>query len=192
MRHQIETQRLNLVTLGPALLRAILADDANAAQARLGAGMPEAWPGLADVFRLRLAQLEAAPADEPWLLRAVVLRSEARVIGVTGFHGRPGGAWLKDYAPEGVEFGYTIFEGYRRNGYATEAGEGLIRWATDEHRVRSYVLSIGPGNDASQRVARKLGFRQVGEWAHPERGRELVFLRALDAAPDRAADPPGC
>ena len=145
--------------------------------------MPEAWPDLTEVFRMRLEQLESAPADEPWLLRAVVLRSEARVIGVTGFHGPPGGAWLEEHAPDGVEFGYTIFEGDRRQGFATEAGEGLVRWASDAHRVRRYVLSIGSGNDASQRVARKLGFRQVGEWEHPQRGRELVFLRTLEPPP---------
>jgi RimJ/RimL family protein N-acetyltransferase len=178
--HGIETQRLKLVTLGPALLRALLTGETAAAEALLRARVPEAWPsGLSKVFRLRLGQLEAAPAEEPWLLRAVVLRSEARVIGVTGFHGRPGGAWLRDHAPDGVEFGYTIFESYRRQGYATEASEGLIRWATAEHAVRRYLLSIGPDNDASQRVARKLGFRQVGAWEHPQRGHELVYLLML-------------
>ena len=97
------------------------------------------------------ANWRSAPEDEPWLTRAVILEAEARVIGVTGFHGRPGGAGLRDHAPDGVEFGFTIFEGYRRRGYAAEAGEALIRWATQEHGVRSYLLSVGPTNDASAR-----------------------------------------
>ena len=82
------------------------------------------------------------------------------MIGVTGFHGRPGGEWLRDFAPDGVEFGYTIFEGDRRRGYAAEASEALVAWASKEHEVRSHVLSIGPDNEASIGVARRLGFDQ--------------------------------
>jgi RimJ/RimL family protein N-acetyltransferase len=174
--HRIETERLDLVTLGAALLRALLAGEPSRVEALLGARGPARWPELGEVFRMRLEQLEAAPEHEPWLLRAVVLRSGARMIGVTGFHGPPGGAWLQDYAPEGVEFGYTILERHRGRGYATEAGQGLIRWAADEHAVRSFVLSIGPHNHASLRVAHKLGFQQAGAWEHPRRGRELVYL----------------
>jgi len=142
--------------------------------------MPEDWPGLSDVFRMRLGQLEEVPEDEPWLIRAVVLKTEARVIGVTGFHGRPGGAWLRDHAPGGLEFGYTIFEGYRRRGYAAEAGEALIEWATETHGVQNFLLSMGPTNDASAGVARKLGFKKAGEWVHPQRGREIVCVRTTD------------
>ena len=110
-----------------------------------------------------------------WLSRAVVLASEQRAVGITGFHGPPGGAWLRDFAPDGVELGYTIFPGDRRRGYAAEAARALIAWAAQEHGVASFVLSIAPGNDASIRLAAKLGFAPVGEWVHPERGRELVY-----------------
>jgi RimJ/RimL family protein N-acetyltransferase len=178
--HTIETKRLTLVSMGPALMRALLAGDTAAAEALLGARMPEDWPGLSDVFRMRLDQLEARPEDEPWLTRAIVLKIESRVIGVTGFHGRPGGAWLRDYAPAGLEFGYTIFEGFRRRGYAAEAGRALIQWAMQTHGVQSFVLSMGPTNDASIGVARKLGFHRAGEWVHPQRGREVVYVRTME------------
>jgi len=36
--------------------------------------------------------------------RAIALRSERRVVGVIGFHGPPGGEWLRELAPGGVEF----------------------------------------------------------------------------------------
>ena len=101
--------------------------------------------------------------------------SEQRAIGLTGFHGPPGGAWLRHFAPDGVEFGYTIFAGDRRRGYATEAGRALMAWAAREHGVASFVLSIAPSSEASLGVATKLGFAPVGEWIHPERGRELVY-----------------
>jgi len=172
--------------MGPPLLRALIAEETKAAEAILGARFPDALYELVDVFRIRLDQLEARPDDEPWLLRAVVLEAEARVIGVTGFHGPPGGEWLRDFAPDGVEFGYTIFEGDRRRGYAAEASAALIAWATEEHGVRSYVLSMGPDNEASVGVARTLGFQMVGEWVHPERGRELVHRLTVDRPSSRS------
>jgi len=172
--------------MGAPVLRALLAGQMEAAEGLLGARLPESWDDMTAVFRVRLQQLEDAPRDEPWLTRAVVLEHESRVIGVTGFHGRPGGAWLQDHAPEGVEFGYTIFDGYRRRGYAAEAGEALISWANREHDIRTFVLSIEPGNHASIAVATKLGFRKAGEWVHPERGREFVYLRTVELPPSAA------
>lgn len=175
----IETDRLRLVSMGPAFLRASVAGDAAAAEALLGARIPPDFAALAPVLRLRLGQLERAPGHEPWLTRAVVLAREARVIGVAGFHGPPGGDWLRELAPGGVELGYTIFAGERRRGYAAEAGDALVRWASERHAVRRFLLSIDPANAASAGLAAKLGFRKVGEWVHEERGLEHVFLRVI-------------
>jgi ribosomal-protein-alanine N-acetyltransferase len=172
----IETHRLRLVTMGPAFLRASLAGDGAAAEALLRARLPAEWAELAPVFRMRLRQLEERPADEPWLTRAVVLAGEARVIGVCGCHGPPGGNWLRAFAPDGVEFGYTIFPADRRRGYAAEAAAALVRWAREERGVRRFVLSIAPGNVPSARLAAKLGFHRAGEWVHAERGLEHVWL----------------
>lgn len=173
----IVTERLRLATMGPAFLRTSLDGDAAGAAALLGAALPEEWAELAPVLRLRLRQLEQAPEHEPWLTRAIVLAGEARVIGVGGFHGPPGGAWLREVAPGGVEFGYTIFARDRRRGYASEAGAALVRWASEEHGVRRFVLSIGPENLPSAGLAQKLGFQRAGEWVHEERGLEHVWLR---------------
>lgn len=177
MRHEIATRRLRLVTLGPPVLRALLSGRTGAAAERLAARLPESWGDLEPVFRERLEQLERAPDDEAWLTRAIVLDAERRVVGVTGFHGRPGSAWLREVAPDGVELGYTVFAGDRRRGFATEAAGGLVAWAIREHRVPAFVLSIAPDNVASLGVAEKLGFAHTGEWVHPERGRELVYRR---------------
>jgi RimJ/RimL family protein N-acetyltransferase len=37
-----------------------------------------------------------------------------------------------------------------------------MRWATESHGVRTFVLSIRPDNIASQALAAKLGFRRIG------------------------------
>ena len=176
----IDTERLRLCPLDAACLRASLGGDTAEVERRLGARLPAEWEDLTDVLRLRLGQLEQAPDQAPWLTRAVVLRREARVIGVAGFHGPPGGDWLRDVAPGGVEFGYTIFPADRRSGYAAEAGGGLMRWAHEQHGVRRFVLSIGPENHASAALARKLGFARTGEWIHEKRGLEHVYRRDFD------------
>jgi len=177
----IATRRLQLVAMAPDFLRASLSGDTPRAEALLGACLPAEWRELAPILELRLRQLEAAPDLAPWLTRAVVLAAERRVVGVSGFHGPPGGDWLRDFAPGGVEFGYTIFLGDRARGFATEAGDALVRWASETHGVRRYLLSIGPANAASAAVAAKLGFRRVGEWVHDTRGLEHVWVRVTDS-----------
>lgn len=176
MRDPIESARLRLVCLGPAALRALIARDYEAAGRVLGARVPEAMQALEPVFHVRLGQLQAAPEHEPWLTRAMVLLAERAVIGVAGFHGPPGGEWLADYAPGAVEFGYTVFEAYRRQGYAAEAGAALIAWG-QAHGADRFVLSIGPENAVSMRLAVKLGFERAGQWVHEARGLEYVYVR---------------
>ncbi len=176
MRDPIETARLRLVCLGPAALRALIERDHAAAGALLGARVPEEMQTLAPVFHVRLGQLQAAPAHEPWLTRAMVLSAARLVIGVAGFHGPPGGEWLEAYAPGAVEFGYTVFEAHRRQGYAAEAGAALIAWGR-AHGADRFVLSIGPDNAVSMRLAERLGFERAGQWVHEARGLEFVYVR---------------
>lgn len=183
-KHVIEARRLRLISMGPEFLRASLSNDIEAAERLLGAELPPDWPTPRDVLERRLSQLETAPELEPWLTRALVSRSAERVVGVSGFHGPPGGDWLQEVAPRGVEFGYTVFRDYRGRGIAVEASIALMEWASDVHGVTQFVLSMSPLNAASARVAAKLGFARVGEWEHETRGLELVYRRI--GPPDKA------
>ena len=99
------------------------------------------------------------------------------MIGFIGFHTLPGADYLNPYAPGSVEFGYTIFVDYRRKGYASEAAGALMDWATREHDVTRFVVSISPINKPSLRLAQKFGFRKVGTVTDIEDGVEDVFLR---------------
>ena len=130
-------------------------------------------------MELRLAKMRESPALEPWLLRAIGLRDTRTMIGFIGFHTLPGAEYLNSYAPNSVEFGYTIFPDYRRMGYASEAAEALMKWATHEHGVTRFVVSISPTNEPSLRLAQKFGFRKVGSFTDPEDGLEEVFLREV-------------
>lgn len=124
---------------------------------------------------MRLGQLEDNPTWEPWLTRAIELQSNRRVIGVIGFHGPPGGDWLHELAPGGVEFGYTVYPEWRRRGLALEASKALMAWATRTARVTTFALSMNPRNEASAALAEKLRFSRVGTWQHPIRGTEYVY-----------------
>jgi len=101
------------------------------------------------------------------------------MIGFIGFHTLPGPEYLNSYAPNSVEFGYTIFSDYRRKGYASEAAQALMDWASREHHVTRFIVSISPANAPSLRIAKKLGFRKVGSFIDPEEGVEDVFLREI-------------
>jgi RimJ/RimL family protein N-acetyltransferase len=186
----IETPRLRLRTLSADFLRASLAGDRHGAESLLGAMLPEDWPDERDLLSLRQRQVEEDPARAPWLTRAMELRSARRVIGVVGFHGPPGGAWLDELAPGGVELGYTVYPAWRRRGLAREASEALMDWAVRAAGVRTFALSMSPDNRASVGLARVLGFEKAGSWSHPARGIEHVYRRDV-CSPENASSGTG-
>lgn len=169
----IRTQRLDLVPLTPRLLGA---DRAQAAHL-LGAYVPEEWVTAAPWTQRRLAQLHHDPSLQPWLPRAIVSRIESTMIGHIGFHDRPGAEYLAELSPGGVELGYTVFEDWRRQGYAIEAAEGLMDWARRVHGVTRFVVSISPSNRASLALASRLAFRRIGSHIDEEDGPEDIFER---------------
>ncbi len=98
----------------------------------------------------------------------VLPEPERRLIGHIGFHDPPG--------PEGkVEVGYTVWPEHRRQGYAQEAVEALFDWAEREHGIHRFVASVGPWNEPSLGLVRKLGFVQTGVQMDEYDGLELVF-----------------
>jgi RimJ/RimL family protein N-acetyltransferase len=95
------------------------------------------------------------------------------MIGHIGFHGPRGVNGPQK--PGALEVGYTVFEPFRRRGYATEAVEAILEWAREEHGVRHFIASVGPGNVPSLALVRRLGFRETGTQWDDEDGEELVF-----------------
>jgi ribosomal-protein-alanine N-acetyltransferase len=174
----IFTERLDLVPLPPAILESIARGDASVAARRLDAKVPEGWTETIPA-RERLEQLAADPSEQPWLVRAVVLRAPRRVVGNVGFHAPPDDKGR-------VEIGYGIVASERRKGYAREAIAGLIDWAVATGEARACIASVSPRNTASLALVRSLGFRQVGEQIDEVDGLELVFERALPLEPTRA------
>jgi [ribosomal protein S5]-alanine N-acetyltransferase len=171
----IQSERLELISMSPAFMSASMARDIANATTLLGAALPEEWPDAPDLLAMRLGQLEKDAALESWLLRAIVLRRTRQMIGYIGFHTAPGAEYLEPYSPGAVEFGFTVFPHWRRQGYAREASLALMQWARESHGLRAFVLSIRPDNVASQALAKQLGFARVGSHIDEVDGEEDVL-----------------
>ncbi len=175
----IETTRLLLIPLTPAILDASLKEDQTAAEKLLGAAIPSDWWQERWLMELRREDLRRIPDLQPWTLRAIVLRENRRMIGHIGFHTMPDPDYLQDLAPGGIEFGYTTFPDFRRQGYAYEAAEALMNWAHRIHGIPRFIVSISPTNIASLALARKFGFTCIGQQIDEEDGPEDIFERRM-------------
>jgi len=157
--------------MSPAFIEALLAGRRAEAAASGGFALPEGWPDAHDerFLRLRLGQMRGDPSLQPWLARAMLLRTRQRpMIGHIGFHGPPDRRGA-------AEMGYTVLPPYRRRRYALEAAQGMMEWAVREHGVRLFRLSISPANAPSLAMAAKMGFRHAGEHVDEEDGLELIL-----------------
>ena len=181
----ISSDRLHLVTLSPDILRFSLSRDAPSVERLLGLSVAPDWYEEGDFIRFRLQQLSEDPTYLPWSVCAISLRAERQMVGYIGFHTKPAHPYLKPHAANGVEFGFEVFPPYRRQGYAREACNAVMRWAHDHHKVTEFVVSISPGNIPSLRLAKSLGFERVGSHIDEEDGLEDIFrltYRPSDAA----------
>lgn len=88
--------------------------------------------------------------------------------------------------PQGAELHYWIRSDRAGRGYVTEAARELLRWGVATLGVEVFTLWAGVENQASRRVAEKLGFRDVGPLTSPMAGglgefvAEGYELRAAD------------
>jgi ribosomal-protein-serine acetyltransferase len=58
--------------------------------------------------------------------------------------------------------GYWVRKSAQRRGFATEAANALVRYAFGVLAMRRVGLTHSLGNDASQRIAERLGFVREG------------------------------
>jgi RimJ/RimL family protein N-acetyltransferase len=96
---------------------------------------------------LRLIELDEQNGFGIW---PVVLKSERRVIGISGITYIPG--YGKD-----VEIAWTFNKAYHRQGYATEASRAVLQHAFSEFGLSQIYALIDPRNTASVGVAHRLG-----------------------------------
>jgi len=182
----IYSDRLDLIPFTADFMRASLARNLPEAERLLGVPLPATWPEFPDKLARRLRQLEEDPSLEPWLIRAIVLRDEHIKVGHIGFHEAPGPEHYREIAPGAAEFGYNIYEPYRRRGYAREAALALMHWAHREHSVPRFVLTISPENLPSQALAANLGFVRIGSHIDEVDGPEDILVYHVATPPPPA------
>lgn len=176
MIHIIETNRLRLQRFTLDILDACLHATRLEAERLAGVSIPDVWMNEVDYIERKRTQLTNDPTYAAWCTRMVVLKATNQMIGHIAFHTPPGPPGLGAIAPGGVELGYSIYGPHRRQGYAKEAAIGMMRWASTENGIQSFVVSVSPDNAASQALAKSLGFVKVGEQMDEVDGLEEVFV----------------
>jgi len=171
----ILSERLNLIPLSPDFLQVSLDKNHSTAENLLGLSIPPDWLQEQALIKLRLQQLQDEPAFQPWCLRAIGLRQQRIMVGHIGFHTQPGAEYLHNIASNGVEYGYTVYAPFRRQGYAREACEALMKWAYEEQDVTEFVVTVSPENIASIRLAEGFGFERVGSHIDEQDGLEDIY-----------------
>jgi RimJ/RimL family protein N-acetyltransferase len=166
------TNSVRFVELTSTAMRALLADDLQAAQAETGYELGDAFltPEAKWLWQYRVDQMAANPTSIGWLVKLVL--SEPGVIGYAGFHGPPDEAGM-------VEIGYTVDPQYRRQGYARAIVAALLELAATKPEVHTVRASISPTNAASLATIAGFGFLEAGEQWDEEDGLELLFERPV-------------
>ena len=78
--------------------------------------------------------------------------------------------------PTELEVGYTLGKPYWGQGYATEAAGAARDYAIEKLGARRLIALIIHGNDASENVARKLGFEHERDIVFGPRNAQLFAL----------------
>jgi RimJ/RimL family protein N-acetyltransferase len=118
----------------------------------------------------RFDRMLASNAEIAFAKQPVIERATGRIVGYVGVDRirLDERAWL--------EFGYRLVPEARGRGYATEAGRAALALAAQSFRGELLAI-IHRENDASRRVARKLGFAFWKGALVAGEPRELSLLR---------------
>ena len=166
------TQRLRLIPITLEGIEAVLDHDKPRAEALMGARFPGSWPSdelIVSGFPYAREAIRSDPEVRLWGDSMVLLKDEPRVVGSVVFHGHPS---------DGVaEVGYSIEEGSRGMGYATEATRACVEWALEQAGIEAVQATTFEWHRASLGVIKKLGMKQVGVRDHDTLGELLVFER---------------
>jgi ribosomal-protein-alanine N-acetyltransferase len=108
------------------------------------------------------ARLQTATEPDPWKIGfAIVHKIDIVMIGMCGFAAPPDSDGV-------VEVGYGIAPSYQGKGYASEAAQALVDFASRDPRVRTIRAHTLMQTNASSRVLEKCGFKKTGGMLDPE------------------------
>lgn len=93
---------------------------------------------------------------------AAVEKSSGDVVGYCGLAREPGRC-----AGDEGELGYRLARAFWGRGYALESAQAVCRYGIQKLGLRRIVATIDPHNQASIRLADRLGMRREGEIVFP-------------------------
>ena len=115
-------------------------------------------------------------------LFTTVLKEDETIIGRVGLIVWNPETWevkrVNGEGPTELEVGYTLGKPYWGLGYATEAAGAARDFAIQELAAKRLIALIIHGNDASENVARKLGFAYERDIVFGPRNAQLFALGA--------------
>lgn len=128
-----------------------------------------ASPAVIYDFPLPTSEEKAKEQVRIWAERgffySVCLRGESRVIGYLCFPGE-----------QERDFGYLFHRQWHGKGYAQEAARAMIRQLHEKDGICRFTAELALENEASRKLAERLGFVQVGSNErifHKEQGRVM-------------------
>ena len=152
----IETERLLLVTLLAEEIEALIAGDSERVETLIGFTFPPDDPNRGVDLSWHLKALREDLNQRSWRIRVIVERSSGTVVGSINLKGPPN-------AEGDVEVGWGLNEDARRKGYATEASAAVVNWISKQPGVATISATIPDDNDASKRLAGRLGFVRTND-----------------------------
>ncbi|RIV22529.1 N-acetyltransferase [Fibrisoma montanum] len=119
---------------------------------------PEYYTEVVDALQnYWLPNTERYPSQYMWFTNwEIVPKDQNRSVGGIGLAGLPNDAGE-------TMVGYSLLRKYRRQGYATEAMQGLLNWAFENPNLQTVIADTHIDNQASQGVLIKNGFIKIRE-----------------------------
>jgi RimJ/RimL family protein N-acetyltransferase len=158
--YPVRTRRLLLRPLTPGDVDALLAYRSRPDVSRYVPFEPMTREVIAERIAAQWANTELTEEGQALTLGVEVARTGQLVGDVVLFwHSREHG---------GGEIGYVLHPGFGGHGYATEAAHALLRLGFDELGLHRIIARIDERNEASAKLARRLGMRQEARLVHNE------------------------
>ncbi|MEK6222099.1 MAG: GNAT family N-acetyltransferase [Chloroflexota bacterium] len=156
-------------------MQALASGSLPAAAKRVSFTLPSEVNVPKQILNYRTKQIQRDSSLTQWLLRSMVDIETNQMVGHIGFHTKPNPKYLADIDLDGIEFGFTVFTPFRRQGYATEAAKAIMKWGYDEHQIKRFILSISPDNLPSMATAKAMGFEKVSSHVDAKDGPEDIL-----------------
>ncbi len=130
-------------------------------QPGIGEYIPPMRPTLEEELEFMEAYIRHVYSFFDFGLWTVVDARQDRVVGRAGL-------FLSELLEDAVEMGYMTAPEYQKQGLATECGKAILAYADEVLDLAEIHLLADQRNQASVRVAEKLGFRKAGVLYRPD------------------------